>query len=106
MFTGRCHTFFYCWLLRFNPMLEVMLNLIKYPWIANTSATNHNSVNAIFVFVLKSFWSAINIAITKNRNMKSWVVFRFSDQRPIRFSFVHLLTSPPMNGDGLNAHVL
>src|SRR5258705_12360922 len=74
-----------------------MFDLVEYPWITNGGTSDHNSIYSIPVFILNCFFRRINIAISKNGNGDPWIVFYFTDQRPVGFTFIHLYSSTPVN---------
>jgi hypothetical protein len=43
-----------------------VFDLVENPWIPNSSATNHYSVDTVlFHFILQCFFSAVNVSVSK-----------------------------------------
>src|SRR5438034_604580 len=76
-----------------------MFNLIKYPWIADGSTTNHNTIHSIVVFIFQCFFRRINITISKNGNMNTWIIFQFANQRPVGLAFIHLCAGTSVDSE-------
>src|SRR5688572_15706366 len=71
-------------------VLHVMFNLVEDPRIANSSASNHNAIDAILVFIFDSLFGGINIPVTEYWNMHPRVFFDLGNQTPVSRSLIHL----------------
>ena len=82
-----------------------MFDLIKDPWIANSSTTDHDPVNTIAVFIFQRFLRRIDVAVTENGNLDARIFFIL----PIRSSPLSLCTTAAgaaMDSERLNARIL
>src|SRR5690606_22651963 len=93
------------WLENF-PCGHKMFDFIEDPGITNRSPSDHYSIHSISVSEFPGFFRGINIPVSKNRNMYSWVVFDSCQITPVRFPFVHLFSGTGVDTDSLNAYVL
>src|SRR5678815_2064897 len=85
---------------------EIMFDLIKYPWIANTGSADHDTIHTITLLVFLSFLWRIDITISKNRNPHAGIILYLAYQRPVSFTFVHLRPCPGMNRKGFYSDIL
>ena len=88
------------------PCFEIVFDLIKNPRISNCCTTNHNPVDAVFIFILQCFFRRIDITVPKNRHCYSRIIFYSGNVRPICMAFVHLGTSSSVNAQSSYANIL
>ena len=97
MVTTNRHPVFDSWGRQMFTSLNKMFYLIKDPWITYSGTADHNSIHAIAIFIFQGFFGRINISVTKNWNFDAGIIFHFTDQCPVSFTFVHLSSCTTMN---------
>src|SRR6218665_2752404 len=103
---GNIHSFFCCWRSKMFTSVYKMFDLVEDPWIADSSAADHNAINTITVFISKRFFRAVYITISEDRDLNARVILHFADQRPIGLAFIHLCTCKPMDRKSFDEQIL
>src|ERR1700676_4003551 len=85
---------------------QKMSDLPENPGISDSGASNHDAIHSIPVFIFKRFLGTVNIAVAKDGNMHTRIIFNSCDQRPVSLSFIQLRPGPSMDSEGANALVL
>src|SRR5690349_18132352 len=76
------------------------------PGIANGGTTNHNAIHTITVLILQRFLCAVDIAVTKDGNMYTRIVFYFGYKAPVGLAFIQLAAGAAMNGERFYTYIL
>src|SRR5699024_4446334 len=85
---------------------DKVFHIFKYPRIPDCSSAYHNTIFTITVTIKQGFFRTVDIPIPKDRYMNSRILFNLGYQFPVRFPFIHLLTSPSVNRDSFYPHIL
>src|SRR5690554_7740520 len=106
MSSGSIYAFLHGWWRQMFSGFNKVFHFFKKPRITNTRPANHRTVQPVFIAHFNGAFWGVDIAISKNRNVHSGIVFYFGNQRPIGISFIHLNACSAVNGNGLTAHIL
>src|SRR6056300_148425 len=98
MSSGDLNLFFKSWLWKVFSCFKEVFYLLKKPRVSNRRSSNHRSVQAVIISHRHCFFWTVYIAIPKDRDVNSGVVFNLSDWSPIRYSFIHLSSGSPVYG--------
>src|SRR6188768_3504144 len=90
MFFTNCNTVLNGWRRQVSTGFQEMFYLVKYPGITDRCTADHDTINAVFVFVFQCFFGTVNITVTKNGDLDPWIVLHFTDQFPISMALIHL----------------
>src|ERR1700693_6193139 len=98
MFAANRNAVFDSWWWQMVACSYKMFDLVKYPRIADRSASNHNTIYAIAVLIFQCFFRAVDVAVTYNGDGYTRIVFHLADQCPVGFALIHLRAGSPVNG--------
>src|SRR3954462_14300732 len=106
MIFADCYSFFNSWCRHQFSCCEIMMNFPEDPWITDSSATDHDAIHSVTIFILECFLRTVNIAISKDGYMNSRIAFYPGNKCPVSFAFIHLTTRTSVNCQGLYAYIL
>src|SRR5216684_3006673 len=84
--------------------LPQMADLPEYPGIPDGSATNHDAIHSITVFIFQCLLRTVDIPVSKDGDLYTGVIFYFPDEGPVCPAFIKLVACPAMYGEGRDAH--
>ena len=105
MTQNEFHTLFIFGFPARSPRPQI-LDLLKYPWIPDGGASDHDGVHAKPFLIGNRFLRTVDVAVPDDRDGHARVVLHLADERPVGLAAVLLRTRASMDGDCLYADIL